>query len=389
MKSLSVLNEAYNRYYRNGMDAFENKNYEVARRNILKASEALLMIAKQSDKGLKEQRIKTAERLIVFSTSIEENFLKEKKVTIKENINDHNQLEDDDKNTKEKFVTKVNLGIKLDDVKGLEEVKKEIDKLIVGPMKHPELYELFNKNKGGGILLYGVPGTGKTMIAQAIASEIEATFFAVKSSDLNSKYFGDSEKNIKALFDEAKKHERAIIFFDEFEAIGSSRDIGTESPMKRIVPEILNQMQGFDKHEKTLIFIAATNRPWDIDSAFLRAGRLGIQIHVPIPDYKARKEILLSNLKNTPKDDDLDIDYAIEKTQGFNGSDVFAFSENIKQEAIDRSKHKMGPLKITNEDLKNALKHSRSTVRRQDLENIIKYQKEHNLLNYNNKSEDE
>jgi transitional endoplasmic reticulum ATPase len=121
------------------------------------------------------------------------------------------------------------------DVAGLEDVKKEIDEQIIRPHQNPELYAKFNKSMGTGILLYGLPGTGKTMVAKAIANELDAAFFSVKCSDILSKWVGGSEQNVKNLFDSAHKYKTAIIFFDEFEAIGSKRE--DEDSSKALVPK--------------------------------------------------------------------------------------------------------------------------------------------------------
>ena len=146
------------------------------------------------------------------------------------------------------------------DVAGLDNVKKEIDEQIIRPHQNPELYAKFNKSMGTGILLYGLPGTGKTMVAKAIANELDAAFFSVKCSDILSKWVGGSEQNVKNLFDSAHKYKTAIIFFDEFEAIGSKRE-DEDASTKALVPEILAQMQGFKTSKNELLVLAATNRP--------------------------------------------------------------------------------------------------------------------------------
>ena len=219
------------------------------------------------------------------------------------------------------------------DVAGLKEAKDEIRRLVIEPRKHPELYEKFKKKKGGGILLYGVPGTGKTMFAQAIATELDAAFFAVKCSDIASRWFGDSEQNVKRLFAEARKHPCSIIFFDEFEALGAKRD-SYSTVMKRLVPELLAQMQGFEKSENTLLVIAATNRPWDIDSAFLRPGRLNTSIYVPLPDEEARRTIIKKQLDGVPLVEGFDFEKVVSVTDKFNGNLAVCSGNELHDTAI-------------------------------------------------------
>jgi transitional endoplasmic reticulum ATPase len=253
-------------------------------------------------------------------------------------------------------------------------VKNEINRLIIQPLKFPDLYKKFKKKMGGGVLLYGVPGTGKTMIAQAIATEINAVFYSIKCSDLVSKYVGDSEQNIKNLFLEARRHPVSIIFFDEFEALGTKRD-SYSTVMKRIVPELLSQIQGFEKSKNLLLVIAASNRPWDIDSAFIRPGRFEVAIHVPLPDEAARRKIIELKLKDIPTTDNVNIDQMVKMTEGFNGADVAdAFCERLKDFAIQRTISSGNDSPITEEDVHNTAKIVKSSVQIQDLKKIAEYE---------------
>ncbi|RJX27639.1 MAG: ATP-binding protein, partial [Acholeplasma sp.] len=272
--NIALLKDAFDIYYEKGMDALKNKQYSISNRNILAASETLLKMAKSSKGVVKAQRIKRAEELCSLANQIERKVNEE--YSTKNNANSdiqminkgqsssrtENQNSESVKKDEEltNFIPVDGTGVMLSDVAGLEQAKDEISRLIIEPMKHPEIYSKFKKNKGGGILLYGVPGTGKTMIAQAIANEIDAKFYSIKCSDIASKWFGDSEQNVKNLFVEARKHPCSIIFFDEFEALGTKRD-SYSTVMKRLVPELLSQMQGFTRSNGILLLIAATNRP--------------------------------------------------------------------------------------------------------------------------------
>ena len=367
------LYDAYNAYYENGIKAIEKKNYSLAAKNLFNASQTLLKLAKKSTNSLKESRFKRADEIYKIALEYEE---KAKKITENNHSKDYSSkvLNDEDRPTS--FLPISDTGVSMDDVAGLEEAKEEIKQKIIEPTRHPDIFEKYQKSKGGGILLYGAPGTGKTMLAQAIAHEIDAKFFTVKCSDILSKWFGEAEKNIKNLFQEAKKHLTSIIFFDEFEAIASKRDTNS-SVMKRVVPELLSQIQGFEKSDNNLVVIAATNRPWDIDSAFLRPGRFDRSIYVPLPDEKAREAIIKNKLKNVPCDDQLSISDIVMKTVGFNGADVANFCEKLKDLAITRELNTGNETCIMQEDIAEARKMVSSSVFAEDIERCMRYRREH------------
>ena len=390
MEDNRLLFDAFEIYYDRGITALQMNDYGVARRNILASAETLLKIARDSNGVVKAQRLKRANELYGLANKIEE---KQRRQLGTSNVNSvekdaakfglnssSNQSKNNNSNsnankdeTLTEFLPATRTGISLDDVAGLKEAKEEIRRLIIEPRKHPEIYEKFKKKKGGGILLYGVPGTGKTMFAQAIATELDAAFFSVKCSDIASKWFGDSEQNVKRLFDEARKHPCSIIFFDEFEALGAKRD-SNSTVMKRLVPELLAQMQGFEKCESTLLVIAATNRPWDIDSAFLRPGRFNTSIYVPLPDEEARRTIIKKQLEGIPLVDNFNIEKVVDITDKFNGSDVTEFCDKLKDYALQRTIESGVESKVTNEDVDLTAQRVHSSVQIDDIKKIAKYQ---------------
>ncbi|MBK8270117.1 MAG: ATP-binding protein [Planctomycetes bacterium] len=171
--------------------------------------------------------------------------------------------------------------IGFDDIAGLDEVKHEIRLKMIYPFAHPELASQYKIGVGGGLLLYGPPGTGKTMIAKAIAKEIEATMFVVSPAQVLSKWVGEAEQNIRKLFEAAKAEPKAIIFIDEIEAMVPSRRDSNSSVMTRVVPQILQEIEGFDrKGDRPLLFVGATNEPWALDSAMMRPGRFDAKVYV-------------------------------------------------------------------------------------------------------------
>lgn len=260
--------------------------------------------------------------------------------------------------------------IKMNDIAGLDEVKNALEEKVILPLKHPEIYKKYDKSIGGGILLYGLPGTGKTMFAQATATKLNASFFNVKCSDIGSKWHGESEKNIKILFEKAHKAKQAVIFFDEFDALSKTRN---EDTCHNIVQEILLQMQGLEKNKNLLLIIAATNCPWNIDSAFLRPGRFDEKIYIPLPDSEAILYILNNKLQKILdiKKYKNEIKMCAKQLVGCNGADIVHFCEKIKLSLI---KLEINKTEITEQKIldifQTLLKNTKSSVLKTDLDKL-------------------
>jgi len=265
---------------------------------------------------------------------------------------------------------------KFEDIAGLEEAKKAFREKVIMPFLHPEIYEKFGKKVGGGILLYGLPGTGKTMFAEAAANEIDALFIPIKCSDVKSKWYGESEKKVKDIFAKAKKAEKAIIFFDEFEAIGAKRTDDSNNGNNDLVPQILAEMQGVGSsaNKGVIIVIAATNKPWAIDSAFMRPGRFDEKIYIPLPDLEARKRLFELQLKKLPISNDLDFDYLAKITDGFNGADIKEVCEKLKMSAINDSLEKGKEQTIGMDDVHRVEHSIKSSVSLEDIERLQEFE---------------
>lgn len=223
----------------------------------------------------------------------------------------------------QQWIVREKPNLRFDDVAGLDEVKQDIRLKMIYPFAHPELAERFGIRPGGGVLLYGPPGTGKTMLAKATAGEIDATFFRISPADVLSKWVGEAEQNVKKLFDAAAAEKRAIIFIDEIEALVPARRDEGSSVMQRVVPQILQGMEGFD--EKTIspiLFMGATNVPWQLDPAVLRPGRFDEKVYIPLPDLPARVKMLEIYLSHRPVADDIQLDELAKQLDGYSGADI-------------------------------------------------------------------
>ncbi len=275
--------------------------------------------------------------------------------------------------------------ITFNDVAGLEEVKEEVQIKVLLPLENPQAFEGYQKKNGGGLLLFGPPGTGKTMIAAAIANEIGAKFCSVKPSDLLHQGAGNTEKAVRSLFAQARKFPCAVIYFDEMDSIAQKDTRSTYA--KQLRSELLAQLQGIEAYSKDsgniLYLIAATNKPWDIDSAFIRPGRFGTRIYVGLPDDNARRymiEKIFNKIKEkgiVTLNDDIDIDLIVEETKGFNGSDMTNLLDKIEEISIIRNS--ITQLKyICMDDVNKSLSEIHSSVQIEDIEKLTKWKEKNN-----------
>jgi len=232
--------------------------------------------------------------------------------------------------------------IKWTDIGGLEDVKQELKEAVEWPLKNPEAFKNLGVNPPRGVLIYGAPGTGKTLLAKAVANESDANFILVKGSEMLSKWVGESEKAVRAVFKKARQTAPTVIFFDEIDSIAPRRGISSDSHVtERVVNQILTEMDGLESLQDVIV-IAATNRPDMLDTALLRPGRFDRIILCPAPDKKTREEIFKVHTKGMPLKD-VKIDELAEKTEGYTGADIesicreaaiFALRKDIKADKI-------------------------------------------------------
>lgn len=205
------------------------------------------------------------------------------------------------------------------DVGNLEEIKKGIKLAIIYPLERPDLYELYKRGMKSSILLYGPPGCGKTLLARATAGEADAQFSNVKIPDLLSKWYGETDRNIQRIFEEARNNAPSILFFDEVDGIGSHKD--GEHHERRIVDTFLTELDGFEDRGDVMI-LAATNSPWNLDPALMRPGRFDKLLFVPPPEFEARVEIFKLHLRGRPVAEICDLKEIARLTETYSGADI-------------------------------------------------------------------
>lgn len=251
--------------------------------------------------------------------------------------------------------------INFSDVGGMKQVKQEIDLKIIKPLLHQDLYAAYGKKTGGGILLYGPPGCGKTHIAKATAGEIEANFINVGISDVLDMWMGNSEKKLHEIFEIARTNTPCVLFFDEIDAIGASRSDMRQSAGRHLINQFLAELDGIESDNDGLLVIGATNTPWHLDQAFRRPGRFDRIVFVTPPDEESRKAILSILLKGKPTSN-IDLNKISSKTKDFSGADLKAIVDITIEKKLEESFTTGVPAPLTTKDLLAGIKkHKPST----------------------------
>ncbi|MDK2782155.1 MAG: transitional endoplasmic reticulum ATPase, partial [Archaeoglobi archaeon] len=246
------------------------------------------------------------------------------------------------------------------------------------PMKHPELFRRLGIEPPKGVLLYGPPGTGKTLIAKAVANEVQANFYSIAGPEIMSKYYGESEKQLREIFEKAEETAPSIIFIDEIDSIAPKREEVTGEVERRVVAQLLTLMDGLKSRGKVVV-IAATNRPDAVDPALRRPGRFDREIEIGVPDKQGRKEILEVHTRKMPLSEDVNLDELAEMTHGFVGADIAALCKEAAMNALRRvipkidieaeeiPKEVIESLVVTREDFMEALKRVEPSAMREVL----------------------
>ena len=236
------------------------------------------------------------------------------------------------------------------DVGGMDKVKDEIRIKIIHPLTHPELYQAYGKASGGGILMFGPPGCGKTYLARATAGEIKAGFIAVGINDVLDMWIGNSERNLHALFEQARRNAPCVLFFDEVDALGASRGDMRQHAGRQLINQFLSEMDGVKSSNEGVLILAATNAPWHLDSAFRRPGRFDRILFVPPPDNAARAEILRLQCAGKPLED-IDYEHVAKRAENFSGADLKALVDVAVEKKLRDAMKTGKPAPLTTKDL--------------------------------------
>ena len=326
---------------------------EEARKLYLKAAKSFLEASKNTavmdDKQLRKQLAQTFYgKAISLRTSY---MKKEKNSDSSKNVVDGENMF---------LLEKPNLNFS--DVGGLIDVKEEIKKAIVYPFEKPELYKMYGKKAGEGILLYGPPGCGKTFIARAAAGECNTSFLNIKISTILSKWLGDSEKNVQLAFDTAGKNAPSILFFDEIDALGGVRSGTTSVYAKRVVNTLLTAIDGLEGPQEKVLTLAATNEPWAVDPALRRPGRFSKLLLIPPPDYEARIEIFKLNMKERPHEESIDFSKLAKSTDGYSSADISQICIEAADIPLEKALKGATPQKISMQDFESVLQKRTSSL---------------------------
>lgn len=259
-------------------------------------------------------------------------------------------------------------------IAGMDDLKKSIRLQIIEPFLNPGLFAKFKKKAGGGILLYGPPGCGKTMLARAVANECNASFLAIGISEVLSMWQGESERNLALMFEKARSQKPCVMFFDELDALAFARSKASSDVSRKIVNEFLSQLDGFDNQNDQVLILAATNMPWDVDPAMKRPGRFARQVFVPPPDAVARARIIELALESVPHGP-IDVHSIAKATELYSGADVDALVERAKEYVLSEYLETRRERGISQDDLVRAV--SELTPTTQDwlrtAKNLVKY----------------
>lgn len=252
--------------------------------------------------------------------------------------------------------------LRLSDVAGLETVKRRLNVAFLSPLKNPEMMRLYGKSLRGGLLLYGPPGCGKTFIARAVAGELGAKFISVGLADVLDMWIGNSEKNVHSIFENARRNAPCVLFFDELDALGRKRSL-TRNSGHGAINQLLAELDGMNQPNEGVFVLAATNHPWDVDSALRRPGRLDRTVLVLPPDLAARQGVIEFHLRDRPIDATVDAATVASITKEFSGADLAHLVESAAEFAMQDSIETGNVRSITHEDFKKALREVRPSTR--------------------------
>jgi len=245
--------------------------------------------------------------------------------------------------------------ITFEDVGGMEKLKEEIRMKIIYPLTHPDIYKVYGKTMGGGILMYGPPGCGKTYLARATAGEVRASFMAIGLHDVLDVFLGQSEQNLHKIFELARQSAPCVLFFDEADALGAKRSDMRHSAIRQVINQFLMEMDGVNTSNEGVLILAATNAPWHLDAALRRPGRFDRVIFVPPPDLPARAAILRLMLANKPTRG-IDYERLARQTEAFSGADLRGIVDRAVEDKLREAMQTGKPQPLMTKDVQAVIK---------------------------------
>jgi transitional endoplasmic reticulum ATPase len=358
---VSVSFATFERLKDKGISAYKTGDYSAAGSYLTQAAECIIEIAENTgDANLRRQHEQLARELIELAKDCSRQKGRPRTRAA--------ATDDEDAANAGDWIVRDKPAISFDDIAGLEDVKDEIRLKMIYPFEHPELASRYGISTGGGVLLYGPPGTGKTMMAKAVAGELDATFFLISPAQILSKWVGQAEQNVRKLFDMARDEDRSVIFIDEIEALVPRRRTSQSTVMTRVVPQILQELEGFDrKADQPLLFLGATNEPWSLDAAAMRPGRFDAKIYVPLPDAPARYRMLEMYLGNRPLAEDVDFARLCDCLEGYSGADIRNIAQKAAAIPFVESVQGQQPRPITMSDIASVIEQTLPSVGKEDL----------------------
>jgi transitional endoplasmic reticulum ATPase len=353
---MSFLGDKKREHEAAAVAAYDEGKLAKAAFHYFKSADFGLRLAGESEGKIKRRYVGDAFELIELAEKLKAKASAKSKAGVRQAMREGSA--DEEEASKTDWELKERPMERLSDVAGLDEVKAELREKVIEPFLHPELFERFKLTQGGGVLMFGPPGNGKTFIARAVAGELDAAFFPVNSAEIKDKYVGETEKNMQRLFEAARQHAKSVIFLDEVDhllAKRGNRKIGA-------VAQFLSLTDGLVKIKNCILVLAATNKPWMLDEAVIRPGRIGTHIYVGPPDVKAREAIIGFNLKDVPVAGEVVAAELAGKTEGYSGADVAELCDRAKRSAKNRQVSSGKDEEVTNADFAAALEKVKPSV---------------------------
>ena len=329
-----VYFEAVKRFREQADRAHKAGDYPAASYNLLEASRSLLLLAQDTSGEIQAQQLKKARELRDLAIAVGKKKapstpgrVADKRERIAVSGQGAPEVEEPSP-----WLLRERPDVRLSDVAGLDEVKSVLREKVLEPFLRPEVYRRYRADHGAGVLLYGPPGNGKTYIAKAIAGELDVPFFSADPSQIKDKYVGETAKNLRRLFEEAMSHERSVLFLDEVEALlGKRGNRKVDS-----VTQFLSLTDGLGTKDNCLLLLCATNKPWALDAAVIRRGRVGTHVYVGLPDVEARHAIMRIQFQGVPVAPDVDLQRFADAAIGYSGADMRSICDVAKQRAVNR-----------------------------------------------------